>query len=229
MKVSCFLPCRAGSERVPKKNIKPFASFKKGLIEIKLQQLNVCDQVDQVVLSTNDEEIISYANALSLKKLKLHIREEHLSNSATSTDELVKLAHDITDGEHIIWTHVTSPFYNADLYGSAIQKYFSALSEGYDSLMSVKELRSFIWSDNGPLNYDRSIEKWPRTQTLKPLYEIDSGVFINSKKNYESMDDRIGRKPYLLVSPGNSGFDIDWPEDFALAESMLTNGVASVL
>jgi|SRR5690606_1999316 len=228
MRVSCFLPCRAGSERVPKKNIKPFADFKQGLIEIKLQQLNVCDQVDQIVLSTNDEEIIRYANSLSSKKLKLHIRDEHLSSSATSTDELVKLAHDATDGEHIIWTHVTSPFYSADLYGSAIKRYFSALSEGYDSLMSVKELRSFIWDDNGPLNYDRCIEKWPRTQTLKPLYEVDSGVFINSKKNYESLDDRIGRKPYLLVSPGNSGFDIDWPEDFSLAESMLINGVASV-
>lgn len=228
MKISCFLPCRAGSERVPRKNIKPFANYQNGLIEIKLKQLNACKHVDQIVLSTNDNEIIRYASALSFAKLKIHVREERLSSSATSTDELVKLAHDITDGEHIVWTHVTSPFYSADLYDSAIQKYFSALSEGYDSLMSVKELRSFIWGDNGPLNYDRGIEKWPRTQTLKPLYEIDSGIFINSRKNYELMDDRIGHKPYLMVSPGNSGFDIDWPEDFSLAESMLTNGVAAI-
>lgn len=54
-KVTCFLPCRQGSQRVPNKNIKPFAGFEFGLIEVKLNQLLKATLVDEVVLSTSQQ------------------------------------------------------------------------------------------------------------------------------------------------------------------------------
>lgn len=64
MSVSCFLPCRKGSERVLRKNIKPFGGYEFGLIQIKLAQLLACEALDEVVLSTNDDDIIAYAQTL---------------------------------------------------------------------------------------------------------------------------------------------------------------------
>ncbi|MGM3216168.1 acylneuraminate cytidylyltransferase family protein [Pseudomonas sp. PhalM4] len=227
MSVSCFLPCRKGSERVPRKNIKKFSNFEFGLIEVKLKQLKHCELIDEIVLSTNDEEIIEFASSFDCDKLKIHKRENSLSSSSTSTDDLVALAEQITSEEHILWTHVTSPFYGSESYSRAIKDYFDGLNNGYDSLMSVKEIHGFLWDEQSPLNYDRNVEKWPRTQTLKPIYEVDSAVFMLSREGYLKHRDRIGTHPRLHVTNQLEGFDIDWPDDFTLAEAMIKSGVAT--
>ncbi len=61
-------------------------------------------------------------------------------------------------------------------------------------------------------------EKWPRTQDLKIYYEIDSAVFLSSRANYLKFDDRLGKHPYLYELDGIKGLDVDWEEDFKLAE-----------
>ena len=60
-RISCFLPCRKGSERVLNKNTRKFAGYEFGLTEIKLNQLLKTQLIDEIVLSTNDESIIEYA------------------------------------------------------------------------------------------------------------------------------------------------------------------------
>jgi len=228
MKITVFLPCRKGSQRIPKKNIKPFAGVENGLIEIKLKQLLKINQIDTVILSTNDEEILDYAKKLHHSKLYLHQRSENLSTSKTSTDDLIEHALKLISSGHILWTHVTSPFLNTEMYEKIIIKYANILNQGYDSLMTINKIQGFLWNEKGPMNYDRNIEKWPRTQTLNPIYEINSGVFLNSCKNYQQFNDRIGNKPYLFELDKIQGFDIDWEDDFRIAESIVYGGVGKL-
>ncbi|WP_186008507.1 acylneuraminate cytidylyltransferase family protein [Marinobacter lipolyticus] len=225
MTVTCFLPCRKGSERVPRKNIRPIGDKPYGLLQIKLEQLFATKLIDRVILSTNDEEIIEYAKKLEASKLDIRLRDDALASSSTSTDELIQYAGSQIEAGHILWTHVTSPFLTATLYDAMIEKYLAQLECGYDSLMSVNELRGFIWDESRPVNYDRSVEKWPRTQTLSPLYEINSGVFLAPAEVYQLSGDRIGDRPYKYVLDKIQGFDIDWEEDFLMADAMLSAGI----
>lgn len=225
MPITCFLPCRKGSERVPRKNIRPIAGRQFGLLEIKLRQLLACRQIDQVLLSTNDPDIIRYAKTVNDERLVIQERDDALAASSTSTDELIEYAGgQIPDGD-ILWTHVTSPFLNAEAYDQMIEEYLRRREEGYDSLMSVTEIRGFLWDKGGPVNYDRGIEKWPRTQTLEPLYEVNSAVFLAPSEVYRSSGDRIGERPFKYVLDKIQGFDIDWEDDFLIAEAMLAAGV----
>lgn len=226
--INVFLPCRSGSERVPNKNIKPFSTFQAGLLQIKLKQLSSCKAIDNIYLSTNDDKIISYAKSGSFKKVKLIHRDDNLCSSSASTDDVIKHVSDIISEGHVLWTHVTSPFITSDVYENAIKKYFYCLVEGYDSLMSTTAIQTFLWDDARPLNYDRNEEKWPRTQTLPKVHEVNSGIFLNSIENYRGFSDRIGSKPYLYELDKICSFDIDWPADFVLAENMLDTGIASV-
>ncbi|MDD4864939.1 MAG: acylneuraminate cytidylyltransferase family protein [Alishewanella agri] len=228
MTVSVFLPCRKGSERVPKKNIKPFAGIQHGLVELKLQQLLSCEAIDEVVLSTNDEEILAFAATLGQKKLRIHKRVDSLCTSSTSTDALVAHAVELIPDGHILWTHVTSPFINAVVYGQIIEQYFNSLERGYDSLMTTTLIHGFLWNAQEPINYDRNKEKWPRTQTITPVHEINSGVFLSGAENYRELDDRIGKKPYLYPLNKITAHDIDWHEDFIIAEAIAQNGLASL-
>lgn len=228
MNIIAFLPCRKGSQRVPNKNIRPFGNFEFGLIEIKLMQLIDTKSISQIILSTNDDEIIEFAKSLKNTKIVIHKRDESLSSSETSTDDLITHALDLIPDSHILWTHVTSPFINTELYENIIKSYADELANGCDSLMTTSLIHGFLWDDNGPINYDRTKEKWPRTQTIKPLHEINSGVFINSSNNYRKLKDRIGKQPYLYTLDKIQGFDIDWQEDFIIAESILNAKIGKI-
>ena len=216
--ITVFLPCRAGSERVPEKNTRSFAGLEGGLLKIKLNQILKINLVDKIILSTNDPRVIEIAQNIS-DRIVIDVRSEELSLSSTSTDDLIKYIPSIITEGHVLWTHTTSPFLTNDIYSEAIKIYLENLEIGiHDSLMTVNKLQTFLWDKNGSFNYDRKIEKWPRTQTIKELYEINSGIFINSIENYIKFQDRIASNPYLMNTKGYSSFDIDWPEDFELAE-----------
>ena len=59
MTIVAFLPCRAGSQRVPHKNTRRFGDHEDGLVGIKLEQLVACESIDEIVLSTNDEAVLA--------------------------------------------------------------------------------------------------------------------------------------------------------------------------
>jgi len=219
--VSVFLPTRKGSERVINKNTRTFAGVSNGLLEVKLKQLLNTKLVGEIILSSNDEASLEFGNKLSKeeKRLKIIERPDHLALSSTNLIDLVKYVPTICSEPHILWTHVTSPFVLAEDYDKAIETYFNTQKEGYDSLMSVKTLQNFLWSKekNDLINRMTDI-KWPRTQDLMPLYEIDSAFFIASQNIYLENQDRIGNKPFLMEQSGYKSFDVDWEDDFELAE-----------
>jgi len=227
-KISVFLPCRAGSQRVPRKNIKSFAGYSSGLIELKLSQLSKLENIDEIVLSTNDIDILDFASQLNLANLRLHQRDEAMASNLTSTDTLVAHALSLIPEGEILWTHVTSPFITSQHYDAIIKSYREKLTQGYDSLMTVTELYGFLWQDEKPMNYDCSKEKWPRTQTLKPVHEVNSGVFLASSQVYRELNDRIGERPYLYILDKLTSHDIDWPEDFLIAECMAEKGLVKL-
>ncbi|GAB4066489.1 hypothetical protein KHC28_25850 [Ancylobacter sonchi] len=174
-------------------------------------------------MSTNDEAIIEACDELApsiSKELIVDRRPEEYGTSQTSTDDLIDYALRILPDDSILWTHVTSPFVIGSRYDEMIVRFQAGLNEGYDSLMSAGVVRTFLWNDRGPLNYDRSVEKWPRTQTLPPVYEIDSAAFIANFSTMIAHADRIGSHPVLFPLTSIEHLDIDWEEDFHRADEI---------
>jgi CMP-N-acetylneuraminic acid synthetase len=224
MTITAFLPCRAGSQRVPFKNTRPFADRADGLVGIKLEQLVACDAIDEIVLSTNDEAVIAIGERWVERaggRMRIDRRPDHLCDSSTSTDAVIGYVPSIIAEGDILWTHVTSPFFDAGDYADAILRYREGLASGdYDSLMGVTGIHGFIWNEAGPITYDRAVEKWPRTQTIKPLFEINSSIFIAPIEVYRDQGDRVGQRPILHDIGKAKTVDIDWPEDFDIAEML---------
>ncbi len=215
--ISAFLPCRRGSQRIPNKNIKTFAGVEGGLLEIKLNQLCKVNEIDSIVISSNDNRVLEFANTYKDSRIVIDDRPEHLGANETTTDQLIQYVPELIKEGHVLWTHVTSPFMNEVDYSKIIKKYEQVCNAGFDSLLTVLKLRGFIWDENGPISYDRSKLKWPMTQNIKPFFEVDSGVFLSSITNYLNCKDRIGSAPYLYQQEKIKSVDIDWPEDFELA------------
>lgn len=219
--ISVFLPTRKGSQRVKNKNTKQFAHLKGGLLELKLSQLIQVSSIEEIILSSNDETSIEIGKYFSKKtsKIKIIKRPDHLAQSSTDLVELVKYVSSICNANHILWTHVTSPFFETEDYERAILSYFYALNQGFDSLMSAKKYKNYLWDkDTSDIINRVTPYKWPQTQDLKELFEIDSAIFIASRDIYIEQSDRIGKKPKLFIQEGLKSFDIDWEDEFNLAE-----------
>jgi CMP-N-acetylneuraminic acid synthetase len=217
--ISVFLPMRKGSQRVKNKNIRDFSGVVGGLTYIKLSQLLEVKEITTIIVSTDDEKVKEIAKSFNSNKIVIDDRPSNLASSNTSTDDLIKYVPSIINKGAVLWTHVTSPFIDSSAYSQAIKCYFNNLNNN-DSLMSVTEIQKFIWNESGPITYDSNKEKWPRTQTLSPLYEINSGIFLADIEIYKNQQNRIGKKPFFFKLDSKMALDIDWKDDFDLAEAL---------
>jgi CMP-N-acetylneuraminic acid synthetase len=217
-----FVPCRAGSERVPGKNTRTFAGVHGGLLQLKLDQLAATAELDAVVLDSNDGDVLAIGRAFAQhwpagRELIVRPRPDQLGQSSTSTASLIEYALQTLDCEHLLWTHVTSPMVDQNVYGRALEAY-RVLDSHQDSLMSVHRVQGFLWNERGPVNYDRAQQSWPRTQDLPPLFQVDSGIFLCPLATARRRHDRIGAQPKLFELSALEALDVDWEDDFALAE-----------
>lgn len=224
-RVAFFLPTRKGSERVKNKNTKPFAGIEGGLMENKIKQLVETKFLDEIILSTNDETCMAIAEKYAAKdsRVKIIPRPEELCLSSTNLQDLICYVPTITDAEHILWGHVTTPLAGADQYDAGIQLYLDNLKNGYDSLVGVTELKNFLLNKEGKLVNNSTDIPWPRTQDLEPLYPINHTMFLAKREVYVEQKNRLGKKILLYVMDELHSFDIDWPDDFIIAEIMYKN------
>lgn len=228
-----LLPMRAGSQRVINKNLRPFAGYRYGLAELKIRQLLETHNADEILVDTDIEsvdEIVSclLSNGCDISRIRVERRDPYFARSETSTDELITYLAAKVQNDLVVWTHSTQPFITAAIIDDAVNVFIKN-SQFYDSLMSVTAVRDFLWDDKGPLNYDRNVEKWPRTQTLPVWYMINSGIFINSASDMMARKDRIGDKPFFYEMDKQTGWDIDDIDDFEIAEFMAMSGKVNLL
>lgn len=223
---SIFIPVRSGSSRVKRKNTRSFLDSGESLFQLKMKQvvgLAGRSDIEEVVVSTNDEEIVKQLQPFLSDKVKLDMRPEALCLSTTKVLDLINHVPNVVLGGHVFWLHVTSPFVDELDYVDAISRYKSEVVMGVkDSLMSVNKIQQFIWDDERArvINVDRDVNPWPNTQDLVPLYEVNHAFYISSIDNYLKYNDRIGRSPGLYVCDGVKKMDVDWEDDFVMAQEI---------
>jgi CMP-N-acetylneuraminic acid synthetase len=221
--VIAVVPARAGSERVKQKNTRPFAGFSGGLLELKLLQLSRVPELAEIIVSTNDPIVFDYAAHFRQEvdqRVTVIERPDELGRPSTPMSSFIRYAANLRKTGTMMMTHVTHPFVTSSVFSNLISVWREAETSGYDSLVTVTKLQKFIWSDNGPYNYDNTVEKWPRSQDIRPLFEINHVAYLIPFDRMRDVDDRIGTKPYLYDTPERIAMDIDWDEQFSLLEDI---------
>lgn len=208
---------------MPDKNTRPFSRDGRSLLAIKLEQLVATRQIDELVVSSNDPFVLDFAYDFARntdKPVRIDERPDHLGSSTTTTDALIEYVPTIIEAGHILWTHVTSPFVDGPLYDRIVDRYHEVVGEGFDSLMTACRVQTFLFSEDGPVNFDRSVLKWPRTQTLPVWWEVDSAAFLVERSVCLQQRDRIGAKPFLFEMDHERSFDIDTMSQFELGSKL---------
>ena len=222
-KITAIIPCRAGSERVKHKNTRPFAGFSNGLIELKLRQLASVEEIDEIIISSNDPVVLDFSRNYARdhdSRIEVIERPNELGASSTPMSAFIRYMSTLRESGTMLMLLVTHPFLSSKEIKSVIKSYREAQDRGHDSLTTVTRLQKFIWNNNGPYNYDRTKEKWPRSQDLEPLFEINHAAYLIPFDVMRAVDDRIGEKVFLCDLPEMVTMDIDWEEEFHMLEEI---------
>lgn len=209
MKTVAFVPIRLNSKRVVGKNLKLLGN--KPLMCYVLETLSKVKNLDEVYCYCSDESVKGYLPE-GVKFLK---RPDFLDRDETLGKEIYEEFTKTIDADVYILAHTTSPFLKIDTFENALNK---IVNEGYDSAFSVEKIQTFVWYNGKTLNYD--LKEIPRTQTIEPIFVETSAFFMFRRDVWKVHKQRIGHNPYLAIVDKIEGIDIDWPDDFIIAEAI---------
>jgi CMP-N-acetylneuraminic acid synthetase len=219
MKVTALIPIKVNSERVAGKNFRLFNGVP--LYTIVLKTLESCSLIDKIIVNTDSPEIKNYIQE-NLPRTTAIDRPQNLLGDMVVMNTLIE--HDIqfSENEHVFQTHCTNPLITEKTIKEAIEQYFNSLDTN-DSLLSVTRIQARTYWENGsPINHD--LKDMKRTQDLDAVFEENSNFFIFSKTSFKNaLNSRIGKRPKLFEINKIEAIDIDYEEDFLLAELIHKN------
>lgn len=211
MKTVAFVPIRLNSQRVEGKNLRLLGG--EPLMCHTLKTLTRVREIDEIYVYCSDESVCQYLP----RGVKFLHRSPALDSNTTLGSEIYDSFTREVEADLYILAHVTSPFIKAETIARSIRE---VRSGAYDSAFSAEQIRTFAWFEGRPLNY--SLSEIPRTQTLEPVYIETSAFFIFPRELWIGRHQRIGDRPYMAVVDRIEGMDIDYPEDFAAAEIIMS-------
>lgn len=219
MKNLAIIPARGGSKRIPRKNIKEFLG--KPIIAYSIEAALKSEMYDEVMVSTDDEEIAAVAQKYGAQVP--FFRSPETSNDYAVTADVIRevLACYAKKGkffDRVTCLYSTAPFVSAD----RLKESFLMLSE---SIHSVFTCVSFSFPIQRALHIvDGKIEMlhpeymFTRTQDLESTYH-DAGQFYTFTVDFFNRTQSLwGKNTAGLVLPELEVQDLDTMTDWQLAE-----------
>lgn len=211
MKIVAIMPIKLKNERCPGKNTRLLGE--KPLLQYELDSLKETKLCDEINVYCSDEAIVPYLpDSVNFMK-----RSKELDLPTSNFTQIFSSFIAEKDADIYVYAHATAPFVTIETMKQCIE---AVKSGKYDSAFCAKRLQDYLWMDGKPLNFDAA--NVPRTQDLKPIFQETSGIYVFTKEVFMNYKRRIGVNPFIKEVSFREAVDIDNPEDFDLAEIMLS-------
>lgn len=222
MKIYALIPIKHNSERVKGKNYRNFND--KPLFYWIINTLLNSTYIDKIIIDTDSntiKELIPMFFNKNMDRIILYDRPEHLHGGHIATNDLfINVIQSLNlDADYYFQTHTTNPLLKTSTINGAIETFIEKEKNGYESLFSVKRHHTRFYDKSGnDMNHNRF--KLIPTQELDPIYEENSCMYLFTKESILKYKARIAKKAFLYEMSDIESTDIDWPDDFNLAEKL---------
>ncbi|OLS19110.1 MAG: N-acylneuraminate cytidylyltransferase [Candidatus Heimdallarchaeota archaeon LC_2] len=219
--IVAIIPARGQSKRLPRKNILEFCG--KPLIAHSIEAANKVEQLDKIIVSTEDEEI-----ALISKNYDCEVINRSIflaQDDSSLVDVLLQIFADLNQElDYVVDVFVllqpTSPLRTADDISNALDLYLnnecdsviSVLESPHPPYWAMKQEDEYLTPLLGLENYRK------RSQDLKQTYFPNGAIFIISPKLLEQEREFFTQRTLPHIMPSHRSIDIDSKSDFMLAE-----------
>ena len=232
MRVTAIVVARGGSRRVPGKALRPFGAST--LIGHKVDQLRQCREIGQVVVGSDDREILAEAERHGAET---RLRDDyHCDESKCSANEMIRNMAAMVDCDVVVWAHPTNPLCLPDIYDAALTTYHDVVAKGMnDSLCSVTPIQRHAWRAGRqgeirqvPVNFNPWGDCHPLASELETTYYQDGAIFIQPHQQMLGNGYFYGDLPHLFPVAFPYGFDVDTERDLKLAQHIWNGSTKGV-
>ena len=215
--ISAIIPVREGSTRLKHKNILPFGEC--NLLIHKIRQLKKVVGIDEIIVSSDSELMLEMARS---EGVATHRRAREFADERTkSFSELIEhLASEVGNKEHILYVPCVCPLCDEKDLENAIEVYRHKVIEcgEFDSVISVREFKEYLWDSVKPINYRTGIHHTP-SQNLPEYFVVVNGFYLATRENMRKWKYFFGARPYLVCLPQAHAIDIDTEFDYICAKA----------
>ncbi|MEY8216225.1 MAG: acylneuraminate cytidylyltransferase family protein [Colwellia sp.] len=222
-KILAIIPARGGSKGLPRKNILELAG--KPLIAWTIEACIKCDFIGKILVSSDDEEILSVAKQYGSETI---LRPKQLaSDSALTvpviTHALSTLGKNLEEYSYIALLQPTSPLRNS----SHITEAFRCLkSNEATSVISVTQsahnpLKSFFLNDGYLEGIVNNEYPFMRRQDLPDTYQANGAIYIVDLNEFKENNSLLTAKTIPFKMDEKSSLDIDTLTDLVRAEKVI--------
>ena len=226
MRVLAVIPARGGSKGIPKKNIKMLLG--KPLIQYTIDEAKSSLYVDDVVVSTDSEEIAEVSEQLGAKVIQ---RPPELSGDSALVVDALRYTIETLEKEHLKYDIVlllepTSPLRTCSVIDECIEKFSNKNVESVTTFSETSVPPDRIWriSDDSVEPYIKGANPWLPRQKLELGYQLNGLVYaikMSSFKAMEKSNSVLTEKITAVITPKEISIDIDDMLDFRLIEFLM--------
>ena len=221
--ILAVIPARGGSKGLPGKNIKKLNGTP--LINYTIKAAREIFSDDQIIVSTNDEEIKRTAETTGLKVPFL--RPAEFATDTSGTQEVLIHALEFAESrgqspDVLVILQPTSPFREAVHIKEALELYSNEL----DMLVSVKETDAnpyYVLKEENEQGYLESSKpgNFTRRQDCPKVWELNGAIYIINVQSLKEGPISKFSKIKKYVMDEYSSIDIDNEIDWLVAEKFL--------
>jgi len=217
MTILAVIPARGNSKGIPRKNMRLMNG--KPLIYYSIQTAKMCNAITHIVVSSDNAEILDYAQELDVFALK---RDDSLSGDDITLDPVIcdavekmesKVSHRF---DYVITMQPTSPNLIASTLNIAVEK---AIETKVDTMISAINKPSLSWRKKGDSFTPNYTERLNRQ--LLPSNFVEAGAFVISKRAVVTRKSRIGSSVSVFELSEHEGIDIDTIEEWVLSDALM--------
>lgn len=227
IKTLAIIPARAGSKRLPRKNVLPLHG--KPLICWSIETALAVSQISKIVVSTDDDAVVAcldnYPQITYVKRP---------SNLATDTANTMDVLFQVLDAlelqddfyDRVLLLQPTSPLRQVSDIEAALELFDRKSAEAVISVTACEH--SPLWS--GTLPDDQSMQSFLapsllgiRSQDLPQYYRLNGAIYVartDALKRYKNFF--VIPKCYAYVMSPLNSVDIDQQIDFDFAQFLLS-------
>jgi N-acylneuraminate cytidylyltransferase len=214
------IPARGGSKGVPHKNLRRIGGIP--LIQRAVHAAAAAEEVDLVVVSTDDDEIAELSIAAGARVIR---RPDEISGDTASSESAVLHVLDALESagetvDVVVFIQATSPFIPSDRIDVAVD---DVRSGRYDSMFSAHETYGFLWRRDGEgaaeaINHDAGHR--PRRQDREP-HHLETGAFyVFQAGGFRRARHRFFGRIGIVEVPEWSAVEIDDEQHVTVASAL---------
>lgn len=231
-KITAIIPARGGSKGLPNKNLRNMVG--KPLIAWSIEQAKLCNLIDTIIVSTENDEIAFVARQYGAEipfKRPASLADDTVNVMDVLIHALAELSSKLTLTDLVVLLQPTSPLRVADDISNAIHIFSEREAHAVVSVCEVDH--SPIWANTLPAdlcmkNFIRPEALNRNRQDFEVYYRINGAIylaeigFLLDNKNF------YDEKTFAYVMPRERSVDVDSLVDFEYAEYLLGKSLIHV-